>query len=94
MQGVLLPEDIERQEAMKKSSEHLLELLKRKREARAGKQPEEIREAMAMMERKDIKREQTEEHKQLLRETIAKFNKNCYSEKGNRQTMLRNLVKE
>ena len=45
-----------------------------------------------MMSQSFIKREETEEHKQSLKATIAKFNRNCYSKAAANQEMLRAML--
>jgi len=57
--------------------------LRRKREARQTKLSKVQRDVLATLHHPDEKRVITEEHKERLRQTVEKFNKNCYSEKGN-----------
>ena len=91
-QGKLLPEDIERQNASRRSAEEFLLNMRRRREQREGKVSKAQEEALYMMSQKHKKREETEEHKQSLKETIAKFNRNCYSKRANNQQMLREML--
>ena len=83
MQGLALPEDLADLEKLKQTSEAFLITQKEKREASQGIPSEGQLQAIQMMNDIGIKREVTKEHKESLKDTIAKFNKNCFSQKAN-----------